>query len=51
LISSLFANATNLRSDDLTVQVIFFGDGEKTGQITLNLDATAKSNQPLKAKL
>ncbi|CAI4212509.1 unnamed protein product [Parascedosporium putredinis] len=37
--------------DDLTVQVIFFGDGEKTGEVTLNLDATAKSNEPLKAKL
>ncbi|PKS09723.1 hypothetical protein jhhlp_004344 [Lomentospora prolificans] len=37
--------------DDLTVQVIFFGDGEKTGEVTLNLDATAKSNEPVKAKL
>lgn len=28
-------------SDDLTVQVIFFGNGDKTGEVTLNLEATA----------
>ncbi|KAH6955193.1 hypothetical protein HG530_015826 [Fusarium avenaceum] len=27
--------------DDLTVQVIFFGHGEKTGEVTVNLEATA----------
>ncbi|KAG6012633.1 hypothetical protein E4U54_007408, partial [Claviceps lovelessii] len=32
--------------DDLTVQVIFFGDAPKTGQITINLDATAPSAEP-----
>lgn len=36
-------------SDDLTVQVIFFGNGEKTGEVVLNLEASA--NEPLKAKL
>lgn len=28
-------------SDDLTVQVIFFGHGEKTGEVKENPDATA----------
>ncbi|KAG6009271.1 hypothetical protein E4U21_002875 [Claviceps maximensis] len=32
--------------DDLTVQVIFFGDAPKTGQVTINLDATAPSAEP-----
>ncbi|UNI20030.1 [Pyruvate dehydrogenase (acetyl-transferring)]-phosphatase [Purpureocillium takamizusanense] len=36
--------------DDLTVQVIFFGKGEKTGEVTVNLDATAQPDEP-KAKL
>ncbi|KAF7544792.1 hypothetical protein G7Z17_g9665 [Cylindrodendrum hubeiense] len=35
--------------DDLTVQVIFFGHGEKTGEVTVNLDATAAED--LRAKL
>ncbi|KZL77500.1 protein phosphatase 2C, partial [Colletotrichum tofieldiae] len=38
--------------DDLTVQVIFFGNGEKTGEVNLNEEATAPSKQqPAKAKL
>ncbi|RDA93852.1 hypothetical protein CP533_6378 [Ophiocordyceps camponoti-saundersi (nom. inval.)] len=36
--------------DDLTVQVIFFGNGEKTGEVKLNLDATAEPDAP-KAEL
>lgn len=40
---------TNASSDDLTVQVIFFGNGEKTGEVTVNLDATADDTP--KAKL
>ncbi|KAM4059889.1 protein phosphatase 2C domain-containing protein [Hirsutella rhossiliensis] len=36
--------------DDLTVQVIFFGNGERTGEVTLNLEATAEQDAP-KAKL
>lgn len=36
-------------SDDLTVQVIFFGHGEKTGEVTVNLEATA--GEGVKAKL
>jgi hypothetical protein len=28
-------------SDDLTVEVIFFGDGEATGTVTLNKEASA----------
>ncbi|EWZ93048.1 hypothetical protein FOCG_06661 [Fusarium oxysporum f. sp. radicis-lycopersici 26381] len=35
--------------DDLTVQVIFFGHGEKTGEVTVNLEATA--GEGVKAKL
>ncbi|KAF4984670.1 hypothetical protein FZEAL_186 [Fusarium zealandicum] len=35
--------------DDLTVQVIFFGHGEKTGEVTLNLEATA--SEGVRAKL
>ncbi|KAI8250414.1 [Pyruvate dehydrogenase [acetyl-transferring]]-phosphatase 1 [Colletotrichum sp. SAR 10_77] len=35
--------------DDLTVQVIFFGHGEKTGEVNLKEEATAQ--QLLKAKL
>ncbi|KAI9903272.1 hypothetical protein N3K66_002624 [Trichothecium roseum] len=35
--------------DDLTVQVIFFGDGEKTGEVTLNSEASA--SQAIKPKL
>ncbi|KAK4101025.1 protein serine/threonine phosphatase 2C [Parathielavia hyrcaniae] len=36
--------------DDLTVQVIFFGNGERTGEVVVNLDATAPAKTP-KAKL
>lgn len=36
--------------DDLTVQVIFFGNGERTGEVVVNLDATAPA-KPVKAKL
>ncbi|KJZ80361.1 hypothetical protein HIM_00211 [Hirsutella minnesotensis 3608] len=36
--------------DDLTVQVIFFGHGEKTGEVKVNPEATAEQD-PFKAKL
>lgn len=36
--------------DDLTVQVIFFGNGPKTGEVLVNLDATADAAEP-RAKL
>jgi pyruvate dehydrogenase phosphatase len=36
--------------DDLTVQVIFFGNGEKTGEVVVNTDATAPP-KPVQAKL
>jgi pyruvate dehydrogenase phosphatase len=36
--------------DDLTVQVIFFGNGEKTGEVTVNHEATENMGAP-KAKL
>jgi hypothetical protein len=36
----------------LTVQVIFFGNGEKTGQVVMNQEATAPTSETeLKAKL
>lgn len=37
-------------SDDLTVQVIFFGQAEKTGEVTMNMEASAEGQAP-KAKL
>lgn len=30
-------------SDDLTVQVIFFGNGNKTGEVLVNQEATTPS--------
>ncbi|KAL2136704.1 hypothetical protein VTI74DRAFT_2115 [Chaetomium olivicolor] len=36
--------------DDLTVQVIFFGNGERTGEVVVNLEATAPGRE-VKAKL
>jgi len=43
---------SNSRSDrdDLTVEVIFFGEDNKTGTVVLNAEASA-SNGVLKAKL
>ncbi|KAF2745597.1 protein serine/threonine phosphatase 2C [Sporormia fimetaria CBS 119925] len=32
--------------DDLTVEVIFFGNGEATGNVTLNLEASAPTPEP-----
>jgi pyruvate dehydrogenase phosphatase len=43
-----------LPRDDLTVEVIFFGEGEATGNVTMNMEATASAppaNVELKAKL
>ncbi|KAK3946321.1 protein serine/threonine phosphatase 2C [Diplogelasinospora grovesii] len=37
--------------DDLTVQVIFFGYGEKTGEILVNQEATADAKAVIKPKL
>ncbi|KAI0020453.1 protein phosphatase 2C [Xylariomycetidae sp. FL0641] len=37
--------------DDLTVQVIFFGNGQKTGEVLVNPEATSSSSSPVKAKL
>lgn len=40
--------------DDLTVEVIFFGEGENTGNVAINSEATASvpiNNGELKAKL
>jgi pyruvate dehydrogenase phosphatase len=36
--------------DDLTVEVIFFGNGDKSGDVVLNKEASA-SAQDAKAKL
>ena len=36
--------------DDLTVEVIFFGNGDKSGDVVLNKEASA-SAQDVKAKL
>lgn len=40
-----------LLRDDLTVQVIFFGNGDKTGEVVPNQEASAPLNEPVKAKL
>jgi hypothetical protein len=37
--------------DDLTVEVIFFGDGEKSGDVVLNKEASASATADVKAKL
>ncbi|KAI0116382.1 protein phosphatase 2C [Nemania sp. FL0031] len=37
--------------DDLTVQVIFFGDGQKTGEVLVNQEATNIQPAPIKPKL
>jgi len=37
--------------DDLTVQVIFFGEGAETGNVTVNKEASASSSADVKAKL
>lgn len=36
--------------DDLTVEVIFFGEGTANGNVTLNKEASASASEP-KAKL
>jgi len=38
-------------SDDLTVEVIFFGNGEKGGDVVVNKEASAASGSDIKAKL
>lgn len=38
-------------SDDLTVQVIFFGEGPSTGEVTVNDEASAPSKADTRAKL
>lgn len=42
--------ATNIDRDDLTVEVIFFGEGENRGNVTVNKEASA-SAADIKAKL
>jgi pyruvate dehydrogenase phosphatase len=37
--------------DDLTVQVIFFGYGEKTGEVVVNKEASASVKPAVQAKL
>lgn len=46
-------NMTKLtrRRDDLTVQVIFFGNGPKTGTILVNEEASNAPQSAIKAKL
>lgn len=49
----LFGLETDLTwcSDDLTVQVIFFGNGNSTGEVIPNTEASASLLEPVKAKL
>ncbi|KAI0004802.1 protein serine/threonine phosphatase 2C [Xylariaceae sp. FL0662B] len=37
--------------DDLTVQVVFFGNGQKTGEVLVNEEASNPALSPVKAKL
>ncbi|KAI1179891.1 protein phosphatase 2C [Nemania sp. FL0916] len=37
--------------DDLTVQVIFFGNGQKTGEVTINKEASNMPASPIRPKL
>jgi pyruvate dehydrogenase phosphatase len=46
---TVFTLLSNNR-DDLTVEVIFFGNGDKSGNVTLNKEASASLND-IKAKL
>lgn len=45
-----FSILTKVPSDDLTVEVIFFGNGEKTGDVVVNKEATAMAGD-IKPKL
>lgn len=38
-------------SDDLTVEVIFFGNSQKTGDVMTNREASASINEVVKSKL
>ena len=40
----------NENRDDLTVEVIFFGDSDKSGDVVLNKEASASASE-VKAKL
>jgi pyruvate dehydrogenase phosphatase len=46
----LWSVVANVRRDDLTVEVIFFGEGAANGSVTLNRDASAAAPEA-KAKL
>lgn len=37
--------------DDLTVQVVFFGDGPKTGAVLVNEEASSVPQSAIKARL
>lgn len=39
-----------INRDDLTVEVIFFGNGDKSGDVVINKEASA-SGKDIKAKL
>jgi pyruvate dehydrogenase phosphatase len=40
-----------LNRDDLTVQVIFFGEGPVSGNVEVNKEASASASADVKAKL
>lgn len=45
----LYTNSTH--RDDLTVQVIFFGEGDNNGQAVLNQEASAATTRETRPKL
>lgn len=50
--SSMYASGSvlTIHSDDLTVEVIFFGNSDKSGDVVVNKEASA-SAKDIKAKL
>lgn len=50
--SSLIQKSENAKhgSDDLTVEVIFFGNSDKSGDVVINKEASASAKE-IKAKL
>jgi pyruvate dehydrogenase phosphatase len=46
----VFDGVLTISSDDLTVEVIFFGNGDKSGDVVVNKEASAATHD-IKAKL
>jgi hypothetical protein len=51
LIDYMRKSELTFNRDDLTVEVIFFGEGPASGNVTLNEEASASATEEVKAKL